>query len=186
MDATAYKTGLILRNKRREMGLSQKVMADRIGCTPSALCMFEKGKSDALSVERLNKACEVLGLKGGELLDAGRSKYCPNVDCPSHRPYRVGAEIQLLPEAFSPESAPHCAWCGEVLENTCVHCGRAYEPGTGFCGECGQAYIDSALVLEPEPALLERLLTLQQEWNNFKKICNPAGETKVEPRRVDE
>jgi transcriptional regulator with XRE-family HTH domain len=170
------KGGVRLRNRRREKGLSQRLLAEMIGCTPSALCMFEKGRYDALSVERLRKACEVLALPDGALLERASTCYCPNVDCPTHHPFLVGDEIRLAPEAVEVVAGGRfCRWCGEVLEECCSNCGAAFEEQGGFCGSCGVAYLDASLRTKVDHRVAVRFAQMQEQRKAFSQLTDSFG-----------
>lgn len=160
------KAASLLKDKRQELGYTQKKMADLIGCTPSALCMFEKGQRDALSVERLGKACEVLGLKPGSLLDRTGAFYCTNPFCPTHTPYAIGDEIALHPQPISRDSGEgFCGWCGEVLADRCEAkgCESAFDGVSAFCRVCGKAYVSLPKGYTPDAELIEHLRTMREE-----------------------
>ncbi len=157
---------------RRKMGLSQKSLAEKIGCSPSAISMFEGGNASALSSEKLNKMCEVLGLEQGALVTQSNTWYCPNALCPTHHPYRVGNRIHFMPEAVrASQSSKHCGWCGEVLISKCETCQAPFEPGKAFCPTCGDSYVpafeDEAA---PSPNTLLQLQQLQADKNNIDSI----------------
>lgn len=162
---------------RRKMGFTQKSLAEKVGCSPSAISMFEGGNPSALSVEKLNKVCEVLGLEQGSLVSQSNVLYCPNALCPTHHPYRIGNRIHFMPEAVrSSLSAKHCGWCGEVLNSTCETCQALFEPGKAFCPECGVNYV-SAFEEETLPSE-NTLLHLQQLQTDKNTINSLAGKEK--------
>ena len=161
----------LLKQKRQQKGYSQKKVAELIGCTPSALCMFEKGKHDALSVERLGKACEVLDLKPGELLNHSTSYYCTNPFCPTHHPYAIDQEIALKPMPVSRENGEgFCAWCGEIMSSECENCHSPFCDDGAFCTLCGQAYIALPDGYEPSSVIAEQLHVLREERSAFYSI----------------
>lgn len=59
--------GGLLRNYRKERGLSMESVANRIGCTKQMVSLYELGKS-ALTVTQLMKICNVYGLKYYEVI----------------------------------------------------------------------------------------------------------------------
>lgn len=134
--------GSFLRAERQKQGYSQKKLAESAACSPSALCMFEKGKADALSPERLNKICEVLGLNEGALMATASQCFCPSEYCPSHNLYELGNGQQVLnPNPVEAATGTHCIWCGTPYLSTCDHCGAPYSGNGAFCPQCGTAYI---------------------------------------------
>lgn len=167
----SIKTGAKLKQKRQEMGISQKKLAEQIGCAPSALCMFEGGRQDALSVERLKRACEILDLKPGALLSQGNNLYCPNPLCPTHHPYAIGAQIALKPEPVTGASASqHCGWCGEFMLGYCENCEANYEPDAAFCKTCGLPYVSLPDDYTIPAETIKRLDTARKERNLFSLI----------------
>ena len=160
-----------LKEKRQELGYTQKKMAGLIGCTPSALCMFEKGRHDALSVERLGKACELLGLEPGSLLDRPGCRYCTNPFCPTHQPYSIGGEIALKPVPVVREGGDgFCGWCGEVLAAECESCQAPFNAAFAFCPVCGRAYVAPPEAYEPDAAALEKLRAMREERAAFAEV----------------
>lgn len=51
----------IIRKKRKQLGLSQKQIADKLGCTWTTISNLERGVNVNHSL--LQKVCEMLGLK---------------------------------------------------------------------------------------------------------------------------
>lgn len=162
---------VILKLKRQQMGFSQKKLAELTDCAPSAICMFEKGKHEALSVERLNKVCEVLELEPGALLKRHGTFYCSNPLCPTHQPYAIGDEIALIPRAVTSSSREKfCKWCGELLVNECESCHASYNNSGAFCGECGRAYVSLPDGYTPCPASRNRLQLFRDERAAFAAL----------------
>lgn len=144
--------GSQIREARLRRHLSQSDLARQVGCKQSALSMYELGRATALSAETVGRLCAALGLlppaEGEFAADApqaqGERAYCPNPDCPSNLPVRVGQAVALVPRGhLAREGERHCAWCGEVLERACPECGAALNPGA-FCVRCGTAYLAAA------------------------------------------
>lgn len=69
--------GRIIRSVREGKGYSQEYLAEMLDISQSAYANLESGKSN-LSVDRLLKVCEILGLDVHELLD--RSGQAPTID----------------------------------------------------------------------------------------------------------
>jgi transcriptional regulator with XRE-family HTH domain len=142
-----------IRDARREAGLSQKVVADEIGCKQPALSMFESGDGTKLNDEFIEKLAEKFGININEdekqiacdIVSVPREKntaYCPNHQCPSHEPYFVGSERFLRPNRIvqDPVGGKFCAICGELLETRCPNCGAAINDGA-VCSCCGKKYV---------------------------------------------
>lgn len=143
----------LLRDARRKLGLTQAELARRVSCAQSAVCMMENGRADALSRETLAKIGAVLGVSipeavsgagfGGGERSGGGVAICPNPDCPTILPYRVGGELCLLPRAHV-GGGTRCPLCGEVLLRACPECGAPIRAGSAFCVECGAAHVTHA------------------------------------------
>jgi transcriptional regulator with XRE-family HTH domain len=166
------KIGQFLKTERQKQGFSQKKLAEAAECSPSALCMFEKGKTDALSSERLNKICEVLRLDEGKLIASTAKRFCPNEFCPSHSLYELGDKRQVLsPKAVEETSGPHCIWCGTTYISTCDYCGAPFSGNGAFCPECGSAYIpisEGRIIL---PSAHEKFKIIQFKQNDAPSIA---------------
>ena len=132
--------------RRREQGLTQTALARRVGCTQSALSMLEQGRADAVNAETLAKLAAELGLALSDFerdcplpaLAPVSAGFCPDPECPSHQPYRVGNRLLLWPRLQA--SGSHCPYCGELLEHACPTCGQIVRPGA-CCTACGNPYL---------------------------------------------
>ncbi len=134
-----------IRAVRRRLGLTQAALAERVGCMQSAISMLENGRLEVLSRATLEKLGAELGLElPAEVASAGGGGLCPNGDCPSVLPYRVGGEWLGLPRGQ--REGRHCTLCGEVLVADCGRCGTAVRRGAACCGHCGRPYV---LLLPP-------------------------------------
>ena len=142
---------------RRAKGIRQTELAAQIGCTQSALSMFEGGQPTKLSDETVKRLCEVLDVPLGreERPDAGDgcmtgqnglnsvvSGFCPNCYCPSNVPYVVNGRLFYRPsrKVASPTGGVRCTLCGEVLEMRCPKCGAPLNDGA-CCAVCGTSYV---------------------------------------------
>lgn len=67
-EQTTYSAvlGVVLSNLRQEIGLDQKLMADRMGLSQASYSRLEGGKS-AFSVDQVYQAGEALGLDGQQI-----------------------------------------------------------------------------------------------------------------------
>ena len=138
---------------RRAAGLTQSELARKAGCQQSAISMFESGRPDILSEEKIQSIARILGVDPAKLpaaTPAGASpatlKFCPDAMCPSNTPYLVGRRLCHSPSLVLAPSggAMRCRLCGELLEASCPGCGKAASPGA-FCDSCGEPYVVSGL-----------------------------------------
>ena len=141
---------------RRAKGLRQTELAAQVGCTQSALSMFESGQPTKLSEETVKKLSELLEVPLAAeaspvmtVLTAGLHDplsavhgFCPNCQCPSNVPYVVGDRLFYRPsrKEASPTGGARCTQCGEVLELKCPSCGASLNDGA-CCAACGAAYV---------------------------------------------
>ncbi len=146
-----------LARARREKGMTQSALAQAVGCKQSAISMLESGQPEKLSHEAVAKIASLLGVT----LDSPSSPssvlglpssgsfpapvYCPSAACPSNVPYAVAGELLFWPRPQpSAASGKHCAYCGEVLERLCPHCGATLTEGA-CCHTCGGAKVTNTL-----------------------------------------
>jgi len=132
---------------RRRKGLTQSQLADAIGCKQSAVSMFENGRKDALSRDKLAAIAKILDVDATKLEAAPFTPalaFCPDPQCPSNVPYALRDGVAIHPTfvAVDPERLSYCALCGEVMETRCPNpeCRSAPQPGA-FCRDCGSPYI---------------------------------------------
>lgn len=153
-DARPVQLHLAIRRARQAANLRQGELAKQVGCTQSALSMFEGGKGSALSLETVRKLAETLGvaLPPGFGEDARTAvsavpvplpgagvvpvRFCPNFQCLSNFPYSVGGQMLFMPRETAGDG-PHCAICGELMESACPSCGAPVPLRGGCCRECG-------------------------------------------------
>ena len=158
----------LFRRRRLEAGLTQSELARQADCRQSAISMFEAGRTDVLSREKLAVIAERLGIDPG-LLPAvpeapvpatrapRRLAYCPVDECPSNIPYTVRGELYFRP-TFTRVSDDHagpaaCAWCGELLECRCPNpdCGAPAREARSICPLCGTLYVTPIVVAGQSP-----------------------------------
>lgn len=161
---------LLLRDARRALGITQADLARRVDCTQSAVSMMEKGRPDAMARPTLEKVASLLGVELPPEEDATPRipaspaatsvRICPNGDCPSNLPYRVGDEVHFMPRAHH-GSGTRCPYCGEVLVASCPSCGEPIRPGEALCPACGTELVAAAL--EPGEATDAWLRTRQEQ-----------------------
>jgi transcriptional regulator with XRE-family HTH domain len=148
-----------LARARREKGLTQSALAQAAGCKQSAISMLESGQPEKLSQEAVAKIAALLEVTleppssqvhpSSFILHPSVSLgYCPDAACPSNTPYTVAGELLFWPRPQpSASGGKRCAYCGEVLERQCPHCGAALAEGA-CCHACGGAKV--ANTLQPE------------------------------------
>ena len=146
-----------LAEARRAKGFRQTELATQIGCTQSALSMFEGGQPTKLSDETVKKLSELLGVPlvdQEKVAEASREAqvasveipvvhgFCPNCQCPSNVPYVVSGRLFFRPSRniASPTGGKRCTLCGEVLEMRCPVCGAPLNDGA-CCAVCGSNYV---------------------------------------------
>ena len=142
---------------RRAKGIRQTELAAQVGCTQSALSMFEGGQPTKLSDETVKRLADVLGVPlvneekpepdvgcttGSNGLNPVVLGFCPNCHCPSNVPYVVNGRLFYRPsrKVASPTGGARCAQCGEVLEMRCPKCGAPLNEGA-CCAVCGTSYV---------------------------------------------
>lgn len=157
---------LAVRNARRAANLRQGELAAKVGCTQSALSMFESGKAGVVARETVAKIAEALGLElpadiGGGVISAAapalslapaieRVVFCPNFQCLSNIPYTIGGQMLFMP-LRSAGCGHRCALCGEIMEVACPACGAPVAKAGGCCGECGEPLVKWPDGFAPDP-----------------------------------
>ncbi|MDD4019808.1 MAG: helix-turn-helix domain-containing protein [Kiritimatiellae bacterium] len=145
-----------LARARREKGMTQSALAQAVACKQSAISMLESGQPEKLSQETVGKIAALLGVPlepvpaGGAEAPAGSAGYCPNAACFSNIPYAVADALLFWPRPPA-AAGRHCAYCGELLERQCPHCGAAVAGGA-CCPACGGALITNTLPPGTDPA----------------------------------
>ena len=145
---------------RRAKGLRQTELAAQVGCTQSALSMFEGGQPTKLSEETVKKLSDFLGVplqeevsSVGTVQTTGLREplnvvhgFCPNCQCPSNVPYVVEGRLFYRPSrrVASPTGGVRCTQCGELLEMRCPSCGAILNDGA-CCAACGAAYVTPSI-----------------------------------------
>jgi len=156
---------LVLRTRRKELGLTQARLAADVGVSQPAISKFEAGRPGALSREHVEAIARRLGLDLGEIERSSRGGevaierffYCPNAYCPSNVPFVVGGELCFFPRSVrSAAAVVRCAWCGDVMSGQCGHCGADVVVSGAFCAApgCGRPLVAAVGVVEDgcEPA----------------------------------
>ena len=149
----------LIREARRAAKLSQRVVAEEVGCHQSALSAFEQGDCTKLGDDAVEKLSKKFGIDIESTKpvssDSGNSRqpiccfvpgsgFCPNPRCPTTRPYQVDGHDHFKPDRTmaDPVGGRFCAMCGETLERKCPNCGAPVHEG-GFCSLCGDPYVTS-------------------------------------------
>ena len=157
---------------RRAKGLRQTELAAQVGCTQSALSMFESGQPTKLSEETVKKLSDFLGVPLQEEVSsvvtvqtAGLREtlnvvhgFCPNCQCPSNVPYVVEGRLFYRPSrrTASPTGGVRCTQCGELLEMRCPSCGAPLNDGA-CCAVCGAAYVTPSIAEGVDVAAYARM-----------------------------
>ncbi len=168
---------------RKAKGLRQTVLASQVGCTQSALSMFEGGQPTKLSDDSVKKLSELLGIS---LSDTKRevaspdvqmvyadlpviNGFCPNCQCPSNVPYVVGGRLFFRPSRTiaSPNGGTRCTQCGEVLEMRCPKCGAPLNDGA-CCAVCGSNYVTP--ILQEDVDLIAYVQSRRAEIIQFREL----------------
>ena len=148
MDQPATELCLQLRAARREKGLTQAQLAQRVGCQQSAISMMESGRMTALARETLVRIAAELGVvleksaktPASSATPSSGHAHCTDPECPSNIPFVVSGTLVFWPRAQPVAGGRHCATCGEVLASVCGKCGAP--AGTGACcRDCGTAFV---------------------------------------------
>lgn len=134
------------RRKRHERHLSQKALADLIGCGQSAISQIEKGELNVLSPEKLKLFCKELGLSfPAAPIIAAVLSYCGNPDCPLGWRDVVNGNLVVQPIMFRIEGGAmrFCKACGQLLLATCQEpsCLAPPQEGSAFCINCGNMLV---------------------------------------------
>ncbi len=157
-----------LRQARLSLGLSQSALAQKADCTQSAISMMEGGRADAIARPTLVRIAELLHVELPEEYrdEAGESaqttvsatreadtlptaRICPNSDCPSNLPYRVGPALYFLPRAHK-TPGDRCPYCGEILIAACPACGAPIHAGAAVCTHCSAPLVQAPVLPEEE------------------------------------
>ncbi len=136
---------------RRQKGLTQSVLADRIACKQSAISMLERGNLQALAPDKQEALAQHLALPWPpddtpppphphtEPMQA--RGFCPHFDCPANVPYSTAGRLLAIPRQPAAHAhGPYCRYCGEVCESRCSTCSAPYQSGA-CCPNCGTPYI---------------------------------------------
>lgn len=159
----------LVRRKRLEAGLTQTELAREVGCSQSAVSMFEAGRPDVLSGQKFAAIAERLGLDSTQLStpvaetampDPRVWGYCPIGECPSNIPYCVRGQLYFRPAVVRTPATKKtfCRYCGELLETSCpnLECAAPVNKDTSICLECGSPYVHSLQLADAAPAVLEQ------------------------------
>jgi transcriptional regulator with XRE-family HTH domain len=170
------------RSQRRALGVTQSQLAEEVNCAQSAVSMFESGRMDVLSRDKVAAIAAVLDVDLDEIFSVDLAmngpvsvlKYCPSDECPSNIPYVVRAQLCFQPKMVLAPTAQQtrCAGCGDVLEDCCPDesCCAPVEEGS-FCMCCGSAYVTSTRTRTPAWADQQRTrIAAMQELTRTRKL----------------
>jgi len=151
---------------RKLRGLTQAQLAELIDGQQSAISMYEHGRLEALSPEKLEILSAVLELD--KLPDAAGEESrrypilacCIYEFCPTNMPLLRDKEILYKPTPVwvRDSSHRHCIFCGKELRLCCHKCGADFQEGACFCAQCGSPIVRAdtpakQLVRNGEPIL---------------------------------
>lgn len=154
MNSNGKTVSQAVRQRRREMSLTQAELAERADCKQSAVSMFESGRTSTLGKKTIEKIAGVLELDLSAFMAVSEPgapeklalKYCPIDDCPSNVPFVVSGELRFLPNAARApvDQATRCSFCGEIMQSACSNasCKSPVSRST-CCPECGADYVTS-------------------------------------------
>jgi len=139
--------------------MTQSALAQAVACKQSAISMLESGQPEKLSQETVGKIAALLGVPletvtvaEGVAVSGGGAGYCPNAACFSNVPYAVADDLFFWPRPQpSAAAGKHCAYCGELLERHCPHCGAAAVSGGACCPACGGGRVTNTLPPGTDP-----------------------------------
>jgi len=140
----------ILSETRHSIGMTQSALAKEVDCKQSAISMMERGREDALAWPKIEAIAKLFDLDIEKFSPKPQpratrclphSSYCPVFDCPANTPYVVNGKLYSLPRAANNVADKYCAYCGELLENSCPECGANITENSACCRDCGTAYI---------------------------------------------
>lgn len=167
------------RRRRHEKHFSQADLAERIGCSQTAISKIEAGELEALSGQKLKSLCHELGLQTPEGSTAGSIlSYCGNPDCPLGWREVVNGKLSIQPVMFRIEAdtSRFCKACGMPLLTQCqdVNCGAPPEEGAAFCTACGSPLVQ-----------LEKHHTAGDLEAYKQKMNHRCHEYRVESRNIE-
>lgn len=144
-----------VRQARLAKHLTQAQLAQRVGCTQSAISHFENGDFSALSQETLQKIQTVISPDREAVASSDVLAFCPNPDCSVALTLVNQGSLAIRPAMYritSKTVAVHCKICGSLLEYGCRSCLTPLVDGALFCVGCGTALVEVPAVLKsPDP-----------------------------------
>lgn len=184
--AAAEPLHVVLRTRRKELGLSQTRLAADVGVSQPAVSKFEAGRPGALSREHIEAVARRLGVDLAELearrparlAAAERLFFCPNAYCPSNVPHVVGGELRFFPRTVrSSAERVRCAFCGDVMSGWCPHCGAEVVTPGAYCTapECGRPLVEAAGVAEEDGDLAGWAAARRAETAELLWLLQPQG-----------
>lgn len=140
----------ILSEARRSHGMTQSALAKEADCKQSAISMMERGREDALAWSKIEAIAKIFDINIEAFAPkqpplstchSPLSTFCPIFDCPANMPYVVNGKLYVLPRSKNSDTDKHCAYCGELLENSCPECGANITEQSACCQDCGTPYV---------------------------------------------
>lgn len=173
--------------------LTQSQLAERVGCTQSAISHFENGDFSALSPETVERVQAVIS-SDGEAAVSEVLAFCPNPDCAVALTLVNQGNLAIRPAMYritGTTVAVHCKVCGALLECGCRSCLTPLVDGAVFCVGCGAPLVDvpealkgsdpeehAALMLKRLTAYLETRATTERVptpiWPNANQSEKPT------------
>lgn len=177
--------GSRVRDRRRELGLTQARLAAATGASQSQLSLLERGHPHSIGRDRLDAIARQLDLDLEsaaelELAAPTGSQFCSADDCPSATPATVRGRLVFRPQPVR-DGSKFCRWCAEPLESGCPHCGAPVDEGI-FCAHCGEALVPVAAtaVTAADPAELVAFVSRERTQRGLVVGLSPS-----DPRAAD-
>lgn len=140
-----------VRQARLAKHLTQAQLADRVGCTQSAISHFENGDFSALSQETLLKIQAVVSSAHEAVAPSEVLAFCPNPDCSVALTTVNQGTLSIRPVMYritSKTVAVHCKICGSLLDYGCRSCLTPLVDGASFCVGCGTSLVQVPAALQ--------------------------------------
>lgn len=103
-----------LRNARKNCGLTQQQVAQKLGVTPSTYCGYETGKREP-DVEKVKLLASILHISADALLDTNYASSQEDIEIPYHTSHLTPEEARVL-AAYRAAEATYRKVALELLE----------------------------------------------------------------------
>lgn len=91
----------IIKNRRIELGLTQKEIADKIGVSEATVSRWESGNISNMRRDRIAKLAEILQISPAVIIGIKDTNVTPMIECSSHKYSYLDAPISAgTPETF--------------------------------------------------------------------------------------